>query len=53
MYKKKRKKTGPLQSRQKKSPTQYILQVQTTILAYMSIDPKFVELTANVVRIFL
>ena len=30
-----------------------ILQVPTTQLAKMSIDPKFVELTANVLEIFL
>ena len=30
-----------------------LLQVPTTQLANMSIDPKFVELTANVHRIFL
>ena len=29
-----------------------ILQVPTTQLAQMSIDPKFVELTADVLRVF-
>ena len=37
----------------KNSPTWYILQVPTTQLAKMSIDLKFVELTADVLEIFL
>ena len=31
----------------------YLLQVPTTSLAKLSIDPKFVELTADVLEMFL
>ena len=36
----------------KNHPPHSILQVPTTQLAKMSIDPKFVELTADVLEIF-
>ena len=37
----------------KKTHPRSILQVSTTQLADMSIDPKFVELTADVLEIFI
>ena len=37
----------------KKTHPHSILQVQTTQLAKMSIDPKFVELTADVLEVFV
>ena len=40
-------------SHYEKTHPQSILQVPTTQLANMSIDPKFVELTADVVEIFV
>ena len=43
--------TGPLPISEQTHPHS-ILQVPTTQIAKMSIDPKFVELTAGVVRIF-
>ena len=48
MYKKedKKKKVGPLPSSDKTHP--HSIQVPTTQLAKMSVDPKFVQLTANV-----
>ena len=44
--------TRPLPLSEKTHPHR-ILQVPTTQLAKMSVDPKFVELTADVLRIFL
>ena len=47
------KRIGPLPLR-KNSPTSYIItRVPTTKLANMSIDPKYVELTADVLEMFL
>ena len=48
----KKKITGPLPISEKNHPHS-ILQVPTTQLAKVSIDPKFVEATADVVTIFL
>ena len=40
-------------SYEEKTHPQSVLHVPTTQLAKMSIDPKFVELTADVLKIFL
>ena len=47
-----RERSGRRQPPAERSPCS-ILQVPTTQLAKMSIDPKFVELTADVLEIFL